>query len=95
MKTPLHIVNSSAIYERSKNRELLTSFNRLRICMSYEEKRQYRNKLAKLAFFNTEPYGIPIPTHFSPTQFTSAAMDNFDHSDASSLAGISAAQVWN
>ena len=38
----------------------------------------------------SEPYGIPLRAHFSPTQFTLAVMDNFDHSDAISLAGISA-----
>ena len=59
--------------------------------MSYKETKQSRN-LAKLAIFNSEPYGTPLPTHFSPTQFKLAAMNNFNHSDASSLTGISVAQ---
>ena len=90
MKTPLHI-NSSAIYVKSKSRELLTCFNRLGLCMSYKETKQLKKHLAKLAIFNSESHGIPLPTHFSPTQFTLAAMDNFDHFDANSLVRISAA----
>lgn len=34
----------------------------------------------------------PLPSHFSPTQFTLAVINNFDHSDANSLAGIFVAQ---
>ena len=59
----------------------------------HELQRNKTNKkqLAKLAILNSESYGIPLPTHFSQTQFTLVAMDNFDHSDANSLARISAA----
>ena len=89
MKTLLHIMNSSVTYGKSKSHELLTSFNRLGLSISYKETKQHRNNLAKLAILNSGPYGIPLPTHFSPTQSTLAAMDNFDHSDANSLAGIS------
>ena len=59
--------------------------------MSYIETKQHRNNLAKLTILNSESYGIPIPTHFSSTQFTLAAMDNFDHLDKNSLAGKCAA----
>ena len=91
MKIPLPIMNSNATYGKSKNRELLTSYNRLGLYMSYKETKQHRNNLAKLAILNSEPYGISRPTHFSPTQFALAAMDNFDHCDANSLAGMSVA----
>ena len=86
-KTPLHIMNSSALYEKCKSRELLTSFNRLGLCTSYKETKLHRNNLAKLAISRSNDTGIPLPTHFSKSQFTIAAMDNFDHSDFNSLTG--------
>ena len=36
-KTALHIMNSSAIYEKYKSGELLTSFKRLGLCTNYKE----------------------------------------------------------
>ena len=86
-KTPLHIMNSSAIYEKCKSRELLTSFNCLGLCTSYQETKLHRNNLAKLAISRSNDTGIPLPTHFLKSQFTIAAMDNFDHSDFNSLTG--------
>ena len=86
-KTPLHKMNSSGIYEKCKSRELLTSFNRLGLCTSYKETKLHRNSLAKLAISRSNDTGIPLPTHFSKSQFTIAAMDNFDHSDFNSFAG--------
>ena len=81
MKTPLHIMNSNAKYEKSKSSELLTSFNRIGHCMSYRETKQQRNNFAKLDILNNEPYGIPLPTYFLQTQFKSAAMDDSDQCD--------------
>ena len=48
-KTPLHIMNSKAIYQKCKSRELLTSFNLLGLCTSRKETKLHRNNLAKLA----------------------------------------------
>lgn len=57
--------------------------------MSYKERKQHRNNSAKLAILNSESYRIPTTTHFSLTQFMLAAMDNFNHSDASQPAADS------
>ena len=48
-KLPLHIMSSSAIYEKCKSREPLTFFNRLGLCTSYKEAKLHRNNLTKLA----------------------------------------------
>ena len=80
-------MNSSAIYEKCKIRELLTSFNRLGLCTSYKETKLHRRNLAKLAISRNNDPGIPLPTRFSKSQFAIAAMDNFDHSDFNSLTG--------
>jgi hypothetical protein len=89
MKTPLHIMNAHAIYEKCKSRELITSFNRTGMCVSYKQLRSYRTDLAKYAALACKDYGIPIPSHFSAKEFTLAAMDNFDHPDKTSTSGLS------
>ena len=63
-KIPLHIMNSSAVYEKCKSRELLTSFNCLGLCTSYKETKLHRNNLAKLTISRSNDTGIPLPTHF-------------------------------
>ena len=72
-KTPLHIMNVSAIYEKCKSRELITAFNRAGLCVSYKEIQKHRNNLAKLAILNSKSNGIPIPTYFVPNGFTLGA----------------------
>ena len=84
-KTPLHIMNVSAIYEKCKSRELITAFNRAGLCVSYKEIQKHRNNLAKLAILNSKSNGVPIPSHFVPNEFTLGALDNFDHSDKNSF----------
>ena len=84
-KTPLHTMNSSAINEICKSRELLTFFNPLGLCTSYKETKLQRNNLAKLAISRSNDTGIPLPIHFSKSQLTIAAMDDFDQSDFNSL----------
>ena len=87
-KTPLHMMNVSAIYEKCKSRELITAFNRAGLCVSYKEIQKHRNNFAKLAILNSKSNGVPIPSHFVPNEFTSGALDNFDHSDKNSLSGL-------
>ena len=64
---------------------MLTSFNCLGLFISYKETNLHRNNLAKLAISRNNDTGIPLPTHFSKSQFAIAAMDNFDHSGLNSL----------
>ena len=40
-KTPFHIMNANAVYEKCKSRELITSFNRVGISVSYKCIRQH------------------------------------------------------
>ena len=87
--TPLHIMNAAEIYEKCKSRELITSFNRCGVCVSYNSMKRHREALAKYAVHRSEPSGIPLPSHFSLNQFTLAAFDNFDHNDKYTLSGLS------
>ena len=88
-RTPLHVMNAAEIYERCKSRELITSFNRSGLCISYASMKKHRNDLAKLAIISSSESGLPLPSHFSPSVFTISAFDNFDHTDKNTLSGKS------
>ena len=87
-QTPLHIMTAAEIYEKCKSRELITSFNRSGLCISYNAMKRHRQNLAKYAVHRSQPSGIPVPSHFSLDEFTVAAFDNFDHDDKSTLSGL-------
>ena len=87
-KTPFHIMNANAIYEKCKSRELITSFNLVGISVSYKGIRQHRSNLAKLAILKSSENSIPMANHFVRSEFTLAAVDHFDHSDENSLSGM-------
>ena len=74
-------MNAVEICEKRKSRELITSFNKSEIWISYDSMKKHRNDLAKLAIYQSLNFGVPLPSHFSPDMFTIAAFDNFDHSD--------------
>ena len=80
-KTPFHIMNANAIYEKYKSRQLITSFNQVGISVSYKGIRQHRSNLAKLAILKSNENSIPMLNHFVRREFTLAVGDNFDHSD--------------
>ena len=80
-------MNASAIYERCKSRELITSFSGVGICV-YKEIKKHRNNLAKLVILNSMSNRVRMPNHFVPNEFTLRALDNFDHSDKNSWPGF-------
>ena len=80
-------MNSVRIYERCRSKKLITSFNRSGLCISYQSMKQHRQNLAKLAILQSNTSKVPLPTHFSPEEFTVVAFDNFNHADKNSLSG--------
>ena len=74
-------MNAVEIYEKCMSSEIITSFNKSEICISYGSMKKHRNGLANLAVYQSLNFGVPLPSHFSPDMFTIAASDNFDHSD--------------
>ena len=87
-KTPFHIMNANTIYEKCKSRELTKSFNRVGISVSYKDIHQHRSNLAKLAILKSNENSILMSNDFVHSEFTLAALDNFDHSDKNSLSGM-------
>ena len=65
-------MNANAIYEKCKSRELITSFNRVGISVSYKGIRQHRSNLAKLDILKSNENNIPMPNHFVGSEFTLA-----------------------
>ena len=55
-KTPLHIMNAVEILERCKSKELITSFNRSGLCISYKSMKRHREDLAKYAVYKNQVY---------------------------------------
>ena len=82
-------MNAVEIYEKCKSRELITSFNKSGLCISYGSMKKHRNELAKFSVSQSSESGVPLSGHFSPNMFTIAAFDNFDHSDRNTLSGKS------
>ena len=81
-------MNANAIYEKCKSRELITSFNLAGISVSYKGICQHRSNLVKLSILKSNENSIPMPNHFVHSEFTFAALDNFDPSDKNSLSGM-------
>ena len=85
-RTPMHMMNSQAIYEACKSATLITSFNRYGLCSSYDEVLRHHNDMGRFTVESSSDE-VPFPSHFSSSQFTIAAFDNFDHNEAT-LSGI-------
>ena len=85
-KTPLHIMNSEAIYDACKSATLITSFNHFGLCTSYDELMRFQNDMASYTIESCDD-AVPFPSHFNRSMFTMAAFDNFDHEEAT-LSGI-------
>ena len=85
-RTPMHIMNSEAIYDACKSATLITSFNHFGLCTSYDELLRYQNDMASFTIESCEG-GVPFPSNFNSNMFTMAAFDNFDHEEAT-LSGI-------
>ena len=82
----MHIMNSQAIYEACRSATLITSFNRYRLCISYDEVQRHHNDMGRF-IVELSSDEVPFPSHFGSSQFTIAAFDNFDHDEAT-LSGI-------
>ena len=60
-KTPLHVMNTHAVYKRCRSRELLTSLNRQSICISYKAMKELRKDLAKYTVLQSSECQVPLP----------------------------------
>ena len=65
-------MNACEIYERCKSKELITSFNRSGLCVSYQSMKRHRADLAKYCIKTVETNNrkVPLPSHSARTSFT-------------------------
>ena len=85
-KTPMHVMNSEIIHDTCKSSTLVTAYNHLGLGQSYEELQRHHNDMATFIVKDNDN-NVPLPSHFDPDEFTTGALDNFDHEEAS-LSGI-------
>lgn len=76
---------SHNIYKKCKSREVITSSNRVGVCVSYNEILRTRDNLARYTIAKSKNSHIPL--HFINENFTFSAWDNFDHQEQSSAFG--------
>ena len=72
--TPLHTLNAHAIYEHCRNGELITEFTRQCCSVSYKTMRIMRSDRAKYTILKGKDDNAPLPSHFSASSFTLAAI---------------------
>ncbi|KAK7075294.1 hypothetical protein SK128_000885 [Halocaridina rubra] len=85
-QTLLHIIDSQAIYDSCKSATLITSFNRLGLCSSYNDLLRHQNDIASFSVEGSSDT-IPFPCHFNKSGYTVGAFDNFDYEEAN-LSGM-------
>jgi hypothetical protein len=78
-RTPMHIMNAESVHALGRGGKIVTTIlNHEGLALSYTELRRYQHDLAAFtAQYNQDRVGLP--THFDPGQFTSGAIDNWDH----------------
>lgn len=80
-RTPLHVMTGLTVHAVCKSSALIKSLNRTGVSISYDEVQRCRTSLASFTVESCKSI-VPLPSHFEPSKFTTAAFDNFDHEEA-------------
>ena len=78
-KTPLHISLAQSIHDKTRSKQLIQIFNRMGICISYDEIERIDNGLTYRTIARASENRVPIPPSIIPNILINGAMDNFDH----------------
>ena len=73
------------VYNETRNKSLKQCLNKIGLSISHDQVFRIRTALAANALNSSE--SIPMPGHFDPQVYVTAAFDNFDHEEAT-LSGI-------
>lgn len=81
-RTAMHIMNAESVHSLGRAGKIVTqTLNHEGLAISYPELRRYQCDFASFtAQHNRDRAGLPY--HFDPGQFTSGAIDNWDHEGA-------------
>ena len=85
-RTPLHMLNSEAVYNACRSKLLVSCLNRFGLAISYDEILRYHSDMASYVVESSQ-CGAPLPSNFDSKEFTMGAFDNFDHEEGT-LSGI-------
>ena len=81
------LMDAIKVYEKQKSHEVIVSFNRSGLCVSYRTMKKHLEDLAELAISKSEQHVVPLPINVSKVSFTLTAFDNFGHNDKSTKFG--------
>ena len=81
-KTPMHIMNAESVHALGRCGKIVTQIlNHESLSLSYAALRRYQHDLAAFTAHHNKA-AVALPCHFDPGQFTSGAIDNWDHEGA-------------
>ena len=86
-KTPLHIVISQSIHDTCKSKSLIQMFNRLGLCISYDDLERVDIAITQEIINLAGPNRVPVPKNINSSSIIHGTMDNFDHEE-NTLSGI-------
>lgn len=81
-RTPMHIMNAESVHGLGRGGKIVTTvLNHGGLAISYPELRRYQHDLATFTAQHNNDR-VSLPSNFDPGQFTSGAIDNWDHEGA-------------
>ena len=81
IKKTFHVVNAEMIHDACRSKTLVTNFNHYCLGISYPELRRYHIDMASYVLSQKCDNVVPLPSYFQSNIHTTAAFDNFDHTE--------------
>ena len=77
----IYIGVAQTIHEVYRSKQLIDIFNRLGICMSYDEVERQNYSLCMRTVDQAGTNHVPVPQSITPNVLVQGAMDSFDHGE--------------
>ena len=77
--TAIHTSIAQSIHDECRSKKLISVFNNLGLCISYDEIYGIDYLLADRILKTMENHRVPVPSAIVPSKHIHGAMDNFDH----------------
>ena len=83
-KTRLHTAIAQSIHDTCKSKNLIKIFNRLGLCISYDDLERVDMCQTQQLINLAGPSRVPVPENIDSSSIIHGAMDNFDHEENTS-----------
>ena len=83
-KTPLHTAIAQSIHDTCKSKNLIQIFNRLGLCISYDDLERVDMCQTQQLIILAGPSRVPVPENIDSSSIIHGAMENFDHEENTS-----------